>query len=160
MQRLAVGARWGILVGGFVAGWLSVFVASLATALELALSGTSPANIAIPAMGGIHALIGIGEGLITAGALAFLLAARPDLLRQGRRDPAASSWIAGLVIALGAGDRIAAGLGSPGWPGVGRQQKGFLDAAQVPIYRIFPDYLFPGVSNQAWRPSWRGSSAR
>ena len=63
----AKGARWGVLVGGFAAAWASILIASLGVALQLALSGTSPANIAIPAMGGIHALIGMGEGLITAG---------------------------------------------------------------------------------------------
>jgi ABC-type Co2+ transport system permease subunit len=31
-------------------------------------------------MGGTHALIGIGEGLITVSVLAFLRAVRPDLL--------------------------------------------------------------------------------
>jgi ABC-type Co2+ transport system permease subunit len=31
-------------------------------------------------MGLVHALIGIGEGLITVGVLAFLRAVRPDLL--------------------------------------------------------------------------------
>jgi cobalt/nickel transport system permease protein len=73
-QRLARGQKWGIFVGGFVAAWLSIEIAALAAALELALSGTSPANIAVLAMGGIHALIGIGEGLITVGALAFIYA--------------------------------------------------------------------------------------
>ena len=48
-----------------------VEVSALGTALELALSGTSPANIAIPAMAGIHALIGIGEGLITVWCVGF-----------------------------------------------------------------------------------------
>ena len=86
VQKLAGGRPWGVFVGGFCAAWLSIFIAALACALQLALSGTSPANIAVPAMGGIHALIGIGEGLITVGALAFLYAARRDL-RQHRRQP-------------------------------------------------------------------------
>lgn len=61
VQHLAGGKRWGVFVGGFAAGWLSVVVASLAVAL-LALSGAPSANVAVPAMGGIHMLIGIGEG--------------------------------------------------------------------------------------------------
>ena len=36
--------------------------------------------VVLPAMLGVHALIGVGEGLITVAALAFLRAARPDLL--------------------------------------------------------------------------------
>ena len=50
VQRLSKGAKWGIFVGGFLASWTSIFIASLAAALELAFSGTSPANIAVPAM--------------------------------------------------------------------------------------------------------------
>ena len=86
IQRLAGGKSWGIFVGGFLAAWASIFVASLAVALELAFSGTSPANLAVPTMAGIHALIGIGEGLITAGALALIYATRPDLVRADRRE--------------------------------------------------------------------------
>ena len=151
VQRLARGARWGYLVGGFAAGWLSIFIASLAAALQLAFSGTSPANIAIPAMGGIHALIGIGEGLITVGALAFLLAARPDLLRQGQTQTAGGRalGLAGLVIALALA--IASPLASSHPDGLEwiAEQQGFLSAARAPIFRIFPDYVFPGVSNPA-----------
>ena len=73
----------GVMIRGFAAAWGSIFIASLAAALELAISGTSPANIAVPTMAGIHALIGIGEGLITLGALSFIFAARRDLLKTG-----------------------------------------------------------------------------
>ena len=79
LQKLARGRSWGVFIGGAAAAWFSIVVASLACALELAVSGTSPANISVPAMGGIHMLIGIGEGLITVGALAFLYASRRDL---------------------------------------------------------------------------------
>src|SRR5512139_2238213 len=48
IQRLAGGKTWGLLVGGFVAAWASIFIAALACALQLALSGTSPANVAVP----------------------------------------------------------------------------------------------------------------
>ncbi len=67
-------------LAGFVAGWVSIVAAAAACAIELALSGTSPLGVALPAMAGIHALIGIGEGLITALVLSFVKAARPDLL--------------------------------------------------------------------------------
>ena len=72
------------LVSGFAAGWVSVFLASIACALELAVSGTSPLVIALPAMAGVHALIGIGEGLITSAALSFVMAARRDLLELSK----------------------------------------------------------------------------
>jgi cobalt/nickel transport system permease protein len=70
-----------LLIRGFVAALVSVELAAVATALQLALSGTSPLAVALPAMVGVHALIGIGEGLITVGALAFIRASRPDLIK-------------------------------------------------------------------------------
>jgi cobalt/nickel transport system permease protein len=67
-----------------VAAWLSVFLAAGAMALELGLSGTTDLVVALTAMLSIHALIGIGEALITMAALAFIQVTRPDLF--GLRD--------------------------------------------------------------------------
>jgi cobalt/nickel transport system permease protein len=75
---------WASLAAGFAAAWLSVVIASLAASVELAVSGTWPLGVALPAMGLVHALIGLGEGLITVGVLAFLQATRPDLLVLNR----------------------------------------------------------------------------
>jgi cobalt/nickel transport system permease protein len=47
----------------------------------LAISGTSPLKIALPAMAGIHALIGIGEAIITTTAVSLILKTRPDLVQ-------------------------------------------------------------------------------
>lgn len=151
VMRVARGARWGIFVGGFSAAWLSVFVASLGVALELAISGISPANIAIPAMAAVHALIGIGEGLITVGALGFVYAARPDLLAVGtaKTTGGRAIWIGGLSIALILA--VLSPLASSNPDGLERvaEDQGFLAAAQAPQYNLIPDYLVPGVSNEA-----------
>ena len=150
VQKLAGGRRWGLFAGGFIAAWLSIEIAALGVGLQLALSGTSPANIAIPAMGGIHALIGVGEGLITVGALALVYAARRDLLQAGRAQPAGGVvWALGLLIALGLA--VASPLASRHPDGLMRvaQQKGFLGLAQGPLYHIIPSYVFPGISSGA-----------
>jgi cobalt/nickel transport system permease protein len=88
MYRLAtwlVGdKRKGKLVGGAIAAWGSVFLASVACAIELAVSGVSPLEVVLPAMAGFHALIGIGEGLITAAVLSLVLETRADLLQLQR----------------------------------------------------------------------------
>ncbi len=151
VQRLANGRRWGILAGGFVAAWLSIEIAALACALQLALSGTSPANIAVPAMGGIHALIGIGEGLITVGALTFVLASRPDLVTAGPEKATASRavWVGGLLLAVLLA--VLSPLASTHPDGLEwvAEQKGFLELAREPLYEIIPDYVFPGIPNEA-----------
>ena len=88
LRRLLGDSRRIMILAGFAAGWLSVFVASLVAAVELVISGTSPWAVALPAMGLVHALIGVGEGLITVGVLAFLQATRPDLLASSRPSQA------------------------------------------------------------------------
>ena len=76
--------RRGKLIGGFIGAWGSVFLASIVCAIELAASGASPAEVVLPAMAGFHAIIGIGEGLITAAVLSLVLATRADLLKLQR----------------------------------------------------------------------------
>ncbi|MCI0519037.1 MAG: energy-coupling factor ABC transporter permease, partial [Chloroflexi bacterium] len=149
-QRLAGGRRWGLWLGGFAAAWLSIEAAALAVGLQLAASGISPANLAIPAMAAVHALIGVGEGLITVGALAFLYASRRDLLEAGSAARGSRlAWAGGLLLALALA--AAAPLASANPDGLEwvAQQQGFLEAARQPFYRLIPDYLLPGVSNQA-----------
>lgn len=70
----------GRAVGGFISAWSSVVLGSGAAALELAVSGTSPLAVVLPAMVGVHALIGIVEGSITVAVLSFVRATRKDLL--------------------------------------------------------------------------------
>jgi cobalt/nickel transport system permease protein len=151
VMRLARGQKWGVFVGGFLAGWLSIFVSSLAVALQLALSGASPANLAIPAMGAVHALIGIGEGLITVGALAFLYAARRDLVIQGSEGVGGGKaiWVGGLIFAVALAALAPLASAHPDGLEWVAQQKGFLDQAQGSAYNIIPDYALPGVPNEA-----------
>ena len=80
VSRLTGGDRKGMLVGAFVGAWSGVFLGAVACAIELWASGTSPLKVAIPAMAGWHALIGIGEGFITTAVLSLVLATRKDIL--------------------------------------------------------------------------------
>jgi cobalt/nickel transport system permease protein len=147
--RLAGNRSRGILAAGFLAAWFSVEFSALAVALQLALSGTSPASLAIPAMAGVHALIGLGEGLITLGALAFLTSVRPDLLRAGAKPQAGSrlAWLSGLLFALALA--VASPLASTRPDGLEwfAGQGGFLQRTKAPLYRLLPEYTFPGLAN-------------
>jgi cobalt/nickel transport system permease protein len=75
------------LVG--VVAWAAVMIGAGATAVELALSGTVPLGTVLPAMLGVHALIGAGEATITVAAVSAVLASRPDLVATHRAAPAA-----------------------------------------------------------------------
>ncbi len=150
LRRLSGNKAWGIFAGGFIGAWLAVVISALACALQLALSGTSPANIAVPAMGGVHVLIGIGEGLITVGALAFIYVARRDLLGIGEGKPAGKAvWVAGLVIALALAIMSPLASAHPDGLEWVAEQAGFLHQASSAPYSIIPDYVMPGVSNEA-----------
>jgi len=84
-----------------VAAWLSVMAGALFTSLQLWLSGTSALRVVIPAMLGVHALIGIGEALITVAALAFVFRTRPDILTETEQVQPAWGWaVAGLFLSL------------------------------------------------------------
>lgn len=68
------------LINVFLTSWLAVVASSLACAVELYFSGLAGLIPLLVSMGSIHALIGIGEGLITGAIVSFLKATRPDLL--------------------------------------------------------------------------------
>lgn len=150
LQKALRTVRNADLIAAAVAAWLSVLVAAAATALELAVSGTSPLDVALPAMLGIHAVIGIGEALITVGALAFIRQTRPDLI-QGAAVPTSrgSAWIAaGLVIALAVA--FASPLADPDPDGLERvaEDKNFIDEAEDALYEILPDYTVPFIDDE------------
>lgn len=81
--RKLIGNGKGVIFGAAVAAWTSVVLASSACAIELAISGTSPLKIALPAMALVHMLIGIGEAVISVLVLSFVLKTRPDLIYNG-----------------------------------------------------------------------------
>jgi cobalt/nickel transport system permease protein len=72
-----------LLVVGLVA-WTAVMLGATAVSFELALSGTVPLGTVLPTMLGTHALIGIGEAVITVAATNAVLASRPDLVALRR----------------------------------------------------------------------------
>lgn len=79
LSRLVKGL-FGRVFAAVVAAWASTVLASIACAGELATSGTVAWSVAFPAMAGVHMLIGIGEGIITALVLAAVAKTRPELL--------------------------------------------------------------------------------
>ena len=70
-----------------VAAFLSVVMASIAFFAEYAIGGVGDVSLdaVFAAMVGIHALIGIGEAVITALTVSTVLSVRPDLV-YGARD--------------------------------------------------------------------------
>lgn len=152
LGKMAGGTGAAKIAASFAAAWLSVEVGAIATAIELGISGTVPLSIGLPAMAGVHALIGLGEGLITSGAITLLRASRPEVLSAGEEAPGRTSSgfvLAGLLVAL----LVAAfsPLASPRPDGLEfvAQQRGFLGRALDPFYSLLPDYSVPYIQNPA-----------
>lgn len=80
IKKILPRTRLGFLSAAAAAAWLSVVIASAACATQLAISGTSPLNIVLPAMVGVHMIIGVGEAIITTAVVAVVLNTRPDLV--------------------------------------------------------------------------------
>lgn len=70
-------APWRSHLAGFIAAWVSVMVAAAAASLELALSGVLPLSTLLAPMLGWHALIGVGEGVLTAIIVSYAWRVRP-----------------------------------------------------------------------------------
>ncbi|HET6952196.1 MAG TPA: energy-coupling factor ABC transporter permease [Acidimicrobiales bacterium] len=75
-----------VLASGLAAG-AAVVLAAVAFSVEYAVGGTGGASVAAvtSAMVGVHVVIGIGEGAVTALVVGAVLATRPDLV-HGARD--------------------------------------------------------------------------
>jgi cobalamin biosynthesis protein CbiM len=86
LARLLIRFRVTAAVAAGLAAAVSVVGASLVFVFFYALGGTTDVALGTvtAAMVGVHALIGIGEGLITAVTVAAIASTRPDLVHLNR----------------------------------------------------------------------------
>jgi cobalt/nickel transport system permease protein len=97
------------LAGAAFASWAATVVAAATCAGELALSQVGAPAVVLPAMVGVHALIGLGEALITALVLATVMRLRPELLLGGAGAPLPASRV-GPIVVLGLTASLSLGL--------------------------------------------------
>ena len=160
VSHLLPGLR-GRITAIFFAAWCSTFVASLVCAGELAASGTLPPGIVFPAMAAIHALIGVGEGLITVLVVLAIVRTRPDLVAsdpQTTRGASLEFLLFGLIIVLGLAVFVSPYACS--WPdGLDKvaEKFGFAGRAAVTVKAWFPDYKIPGFSSNALATALAGT---
>lgn len=152
LYRLVVhqkrGLRLAVAGGG---AWIATMAAALVTSLQLWLSGTTRLEIVLPAMLGVHALIGIGEGLITVAALTYIEQTRPDLL-NAEKTSREGGWgwvVSGVLITLGAVLISPLASGSPDGLERVAENLGFLGIGQDAPYQILPDYTIPFLGETA-----------
>jgi cobalt/nickel transport system permease protein len=80
VRALVPATRGGLVVATATASWCSVVAAATACAIELGIAG-KPLSVLLPALVGVHAVIGVGEAVITVSVVSMVLAARPDLVQ-------------------------------------------------------------------------------
>jgi cobalt/nickel transport system permease protein len=91
LRGLATRGRGGLVATAFIAAFVNTVIASLGFVVEYAVGGSPGLSLGtvLALMVGLHALIGIGEGIITALTVAAVAAVRPDLvyLLRGTAKP-------------------------------------------------------------------------
>jgi cobalt/nickel transport system permease protein len=82
LRRILPQRKTSVTVASGIAAGLSVVLSSIVFWAEFAIGGNVDINLSavFGAMVGVHALIGVGEGLITAATIALVLSVRPDLV--------------------------------------------------------------------------------
>ncbi len=86
LRTLLPRTKGALVLAAGIAAALAPVMASVAFTLEYAMGGNGATSVrtVATAMIGVHVLIGIGEGVITAMTLAAVLVTRPDLVHGAK----------------------------------------------------------------------------
>jgi cobalt/nickel transport system permease protein len=158
-------SRGGVVASSALASWLSVVLAAAAFSIQWLFGATAPVSFpqVFAAMVGVHALIGLGEAVISSLAVGAVLSARPDLvwgardlspdqLAEGRRVTTRTFVIGGLLAALFFA-AIVSQFAFDDPDGLERvaSNEGFIESAEDHSFAdvMFADYATAGVDNEA-----------
>lgn len=154
----------GVVAAAGIAGLASVVLSSMAFSLQWLFGASAPVpfDTVFGAMVGVHTLIGIGEGIITALAVGAVLAARPDLV-LGAQDLSRAQMadrpkvgmrgfvIGGLLVAVLFATVVSQfAVENPDGLEFVAEEEGFIDSAEDHAFGsfIFADYATSGVGNE------------
>jgi len=154
----------GVVAATGLAALVSVVFSSMAFSIQWLFGASAPVSFAevFAAMTGVHVLIGIGEGVISALAVGAVLAARPDLvfgasdldrdqIAQRSSMPIRTFAIGGILAALFFG-AIVSQFAVDNPDGLERVaiDTGFVDSGQDSAVSgsIFADYATAGLENE------------
>lgn len=151
----------GVSFAAGLAGLVSVVLSSMAFSVEWLFGATVavPFTTVFGAMVGVHLVIGIGEGIITALVVRSVLAVRPDLVEGAsgvELDPTATTparalTIGGIVVAFVVAIVVSQfAVGTPDGLERVAEDTGFAEAGQDHALAdwLFADYATAGVDNE------------
>lgn len=164
LRRLLPASPPGVVASTGLAALLSVPLSAMAFSIEWLFGATAPIpfDTVFGAMVGVHLLIGIGEGLISALAVGAVLAARPDLV-HGARDLGAEqlanqrrvttrAFLAGGLIVALLFAVVISQFAAPDPDGLERvaADTGFIESADDHLLEDSPfaDYATSGIANE------------
>jgi cobalt/nickel transport system permease protein len=164
LRRVLPPNATGVVVATGLAAGLSVPLSAMAFSIEWLFGAAAPVpfDTVFVAMVGVHLLIGIGEGVLSAMAVGAVLAARPDLVYGARdltRAQAAERSrvglrafvIGGVLVAL-VFATVVSQFAAPDPDGLERvaTDQGFADSAQDHALATSPfaDYATQGLDNE------------
>jgi cobalt/nickel transport system permease protein len=112
----------------------------------------SGAALLVPVVGAMafwHAIIGVGEGLVTAGLVAYVLAVRPDLMKASAEvlRPRTLALSLGVLALVAAGVSVFASSSPDGLQHVA-STLGFATATVPAAADPLHGYLVPGMTNE------------
>jgi cobalt/nickel transport system permease protein len=125
-----------------LAGWASVLLAATACSVELAVSGTIAAEKVLPAMLGVHALIGIGEALLTL----LLVTAFANKPATSGHWEFAAPFLGALLVATMLSPFASSHPDGLEWVA---EHYGFLQEGAPLFVTPLADYALPAISNAA-----------
>jgi cobalt/nickel transport system permease protein len=165
LRRITPRNATGVVIATGVAAGLSVVMSAMSFAIQWLFGATAnvPFDTVFGAMVGVHLLIGIGEGLLSAMAVGAVLAARPDLVhgasdlsrvQTAERTPIGMRTfvIGGVLVAL-LFAVVVSQFAAPDPDGLQRvaEQQGFADSEQEHAlgFSPFANYATEGLANES-----------
>jgi cobalt/nickel transport system permease protein len=147
VARFMPGLR-GQLVAIMFGGWCSTVAAAIACAGQLAWSGTVAWSVAFFSIAGVHMVIGVGEGAISALVFFAVAKARPEITAGTQTESTRSFVGYGLLASLGIA--LFAAPFACSWPDgleAVAAKLGFEHVAQKPIASPMAEYTIPGIGS-------------
>ena len=164
-RKLLPKRKGGVIAATGLAAGLSVVLSAAAFSIQWLFGATAPVpfDTVFGAMVGVHLLIGIGEGLISALTVGAVLASRPDLvfgardldpaqLQESDKVPLRAFIIGGLAVTFLVATVVSQfAVDNPDGLEYVAEDTGFISSAEEHGLgeSVFADYATSGINNEA-----------